>query len=103
MTQQRANILNEFYTGVSGKADGFRYRKDPSILTDYFQVWQQLLAYYWRVVRTQEDYFTTANQPVPALLPNVLQLTPSQARAIQDILAVLALVPDQDLDQLLLQ
>ena len=38
MTQQRANILNEFYTGVSGKADGFRYRKDPSTLTDYFQV-----------------------------------------------------------------
>ena len=83
---------------MSGKADGFRYRKDPSILTDYFQVWQQLLAYYWRVIRTEEDYFTTANQPAPALLPNALQPTPSQARAIQDILAVLALVPDQDLD-----
>jgi hypothetical protein len=103
MTQQRANILNEFYTGVSGKADGFRYRKDPSTLTDYFQVWQQLLAYYWRVVRTEEDYFTTANQPAPALLPNALQPTPSQARATQDILAALALAPDQDLGQLLLQ
>ena len=39
MTQQRANILNEFYTGTSGKTDGFRYYKDPLILTDYFRVW----------------------------------------------------------------
>ena len=46
MTQQRANILNEFYTGASSQAGSFRYRKEPSTLTDYFQVWQQLLAYY---------------------------------------------------------
>ena len=40
MTQQRANILNEFYTGASGQAGGFRYCKEPSTLTDYFRVWQ---------------------------------------------------------------
>jgi hypothetical protein len=51
MTQQRADILAEFYTGAAaGKAASFRCRKDPSTLTDYFRVWQQLLAYYWRVV-----------------------------------------------------
>jgi hypothetical protein len=32
MTQQRANILNEFYAGASGKADGFRHFKNPSTL-----------------------------------------------------------------------
>ncbi|PMD16278.1 hypothetical protein NA56DRAFT_663276 [Hyaloscypha hepaticicola] len=37
ITQQRANILNEFYTGMSGQAGGFRYRKEPSTLTDYFR------------------------------------------------------------------
>jgi hypothetical protein len=36
MTQQRANILNEFYTSASGKAGGFWYHKEPSTLTDYF-------------------------------------------------------------------
>jgi hypothetical protein len=35
MTQQRANILNEFYTGASGKSEGFRYRKIASTLADY--------------------------------------------------------------------
>ena len=79
MTQQRANILNEFYTGASGQAGGFRYCKEPSTLTDYFRVWQQLLAYYWRVVWAKEDYFTTSSQPEPeleqqgqGLLPNAL-------------------------------
>jgi hypothetical protein len=33
MTQQRANILYEFYAGASGRADGFRYFKTPSTLT----------------------------------------------------------------------
>jgi len=110
MTQQRANILNEFYTGASGQAGGFRYRKEPSTLTDYFRVWQQLLAYYWRVVWAKEDHFTTSSQPEPeleqqgqGLLPNALQPTPSQAQATEAVLAALALDPDEDEDQLLLQ
>ncbi|KFY17364.1 hypothetical protein V492_00725 [Pseudogymnoascus sp. VKM F-4246] len=32
MTQQQANILNEFYARASGKADGFRHFKNPSTL-----------------------------------------------------------------------
>ncbi|KUJ07668.1 uncharacterized protein LY89DRAFT_742439 [Mollisia scopiformis] len=32
MTQQRANILNEFYAGASGRSDGFRYYKNASTL-----------------------------------------------------------------------
>jgi hypothetical protein len=34
--QQRANILNEFYTRASGKADRFRYFKNASTLVTYF-------------------------------------------------------------------
>lgn len=36
ITQQRANILNEFYAGASSKADGFRYSKNASTLVTYF-------------------------------------------------------------------
>jgi len=55
MTQQRADILAEFYTGAAaGTSASFRCKKDPSTLTDYFRVWQQLLTYYWRVVRSEE-------------------------------------------------
>ena len=50
MTQQRANILSQFYVGASGKSKGFRYTKLPSSLVDYFRLIKQLLVYYWRVV-----------------------------------------------------
>jgi hypothetical protein len=43
MTEERANILNEFYTGASGRADGFQYFKNPSTLTKYFTAIKQLL------------------------------------------------------------
>ncbi|KFZ22884.1 hypothetical protein V502_02629, partial [Pseudogymnoascus sp. VKM F-4520 (FW-2644)] len=43
MTQQRANILNEFYAGASGRSDGFRYYKNPSTLAKYFATFKQLL------------------------------------------------------------
>lgn len=42
MTQQRANILNEFYAGSSGRSDGFRYYKIPSTLVKYFTTFKQL-------------------------------------------------------------
>ena len=44
MTQQHANILNEFYSSTSGQSKGFRYKKNPST-TEYFRVWKQLLVY----------------------------------------------------------
>ncbi|KFX97428.1 hypothetical protein O988_04874 [Pseudogymnoascus sp. VKM F-3808] len=37
MTQQRANILNEFYAGASGKADGFRHFKNPGHVLHYYE------------------------------------------------------------------
>jgi hypothetical protein len=58
ITQQRANILNEFYAGASGKADGFRYFKNTSTLVTYFTIIKQLLVYYYRVVYCKDGYFT---------------------------------------------
>ena len=60
MTQQRANILNEFYAGASGKADGFRYFKNASTLVTYFTTIKQLLVYYYRVVYSEDGHFTGA-------------------------------------------
>jgi hypothetical protein len=61
MTQQRANILNEFYAGASGKADGFRYYKSESTLVKYFTAFKQLLVYYNRVVYSEDGHFTRAD------------------------------------------
>ena len=55
MTQQRANILNEFYAGASGRSDGFRYYKNPSTLVKYFATSKRLLAYVFRVAVTDAD------------------------------------------------
>jgi hypothetical protein len=60
MTQQRANILNEFYTRVSGRVDGFRYFKNASTLVTYFTTIKQLLVYYYRVVYYKGGYFMRA-------------------------------------------
>ncbi|KAM0126310.1 hypothetical protein ACHAO1_010122 [Botrytis cinerea] len=43
MTQQRANILNGFHAGATGKAAGFRYHKNASTLIKYFAIGKQLL------------------------------------------------------------
>jgi hypothetical protein len=58
ITQQQANILNEFYVGASGKTDGFRYFKNASTLVIYFTTMKQLLVYYYRVVYNEDGYFT---------------------------------------------
>jgi hypothetical protein len=55
MTQQRANILNEFYAGASGRSDGFQYYKNPSTLVKYFATFKKLLAYLFRVAVADED------------------------------------------------
>ena len=64
MTQQYANILNEFYAKASGKADGFQYYKIASTLVKYSTVLKQLLTYYYRVVYCEDGHFTrtTADQ-----------------------------------------
>ena len=68
MTQQRANILNEFYAGASGKADGFRYFKNASTLVTYFTTMRQLLVYYYRVVYCEGGHFICSqpDQMLPA-------------------------------------
>ena len=58
MTQQRANILNEFYTRALGKADKFRYFKNASTQVTYFTIMRQLLVYYYRVVYCKGGHFT---------------------------------------------
>ena len=58
MTQQRANILNEFYTGASSKVDGFRYFKNTSSLVMYFTTMKWLLVYYYYIVYCEDSHFT---------------------------------------------
>jgi Lhr-like helicase len=93
MTQQRANILNEFYAGASGKADGFRYFKNASTLVTYFTTMKQLLVYYYRVVYNEDGHFTrTQAQLGDQLLPgDVIQPTASQIRAMDEIMEALDL------------
>lgn len=57
IAQQRANILNAFYAGASGKSAGFRYFKNISTLRLYFAKIKQLLAYFYRVVYHQDGHF----------------------------------------------
>ena len=90
MTQQRANILNEFYTGASGKADGFRYYKNASTLVTYFTTMKQLLVYYYRVVYCKGSHFTRA-KPDQVLPRDVIQPTAQQIQAIDEIMEALAL------------
>jgi hypothetical protein len=89
MTQQRANILNEFYAGASGKADGFRYFKNASSLVTYFTTMKQLLVYYYRVVYCEGGHFTRS-QPDQMLPADVIQPTASQIQAMDEIMEALA-------------
>jgi hypothetical protein len=88
MTQQRANIINEFYAGASGRADGFRYFKNPSTLTKYFTAMKQLLTYYYRVVYREDGHFTKT-QPEQNLPGDVIEPTTQQVRAMDEIIAAL--------------
>ncbi|TVY12645.1 hypothetical protein LARI1_G008837, partial [Lachnellula arida] len=77
MTQQRTNILNEFYAGASGKADRFRHFKNAPTLVTYFTTMKQLLVYYYRVVHNEDGHFTRAK--------------PDQIQAMGEIIEALAL------------
>ncbi|KAE9362530.1 hypothetical protein N431DRAFT_475920 [Stipitochalara longipes BDJ] len=90
MTQQRANILNEFYAGASGKADGFRYFKNASTLVTYFTTMKQLLVYYYRVVYNEDGHFTRA-KPDQVLPKDVIQPTAPQIQAMDEIMEALDL------------
>ncbi|KAF7880786.1 uncharacterized protein EAF01_000538 [Botrytis porri] len=88
MTQQRANILNEFYSGASGKADGFRYHKNASTLVKYFLIGKQLLVYYYRVVYSEDGFFT-ATESDQSLPRDIIEPTSTQIRAMDAIMEAL--------------
>ena len=84
MTQQRANILNEFYSGASGKADAFRSFKNPSTLVKYFSIFKKLLMYYFRVVGSVDGHFTRT-QPKQRLPAEVIERTSKQRQAEDEV------------------
>jgi Lhr-like helicase len=96
MTQQRANILSEFYVGASGKAVGFRYYKNASTLVKYFTTWKQLIAYYYRVVHCKPGHFSYVNSD-QKLPQDVVQPSDRQVRAMASIVAALSNGDDVDL------
>jgi len=95
MTQQRANILNEFYAGASGRADGFRYFKNASTLVTYFTTMKQLVVYYYRVVYCEGGHFTRA-RPDQVLPGDVIQPTAQQIQAMDEIMEALALEDEEE-------
>lgn len=97
MTQQRANILNEFYSGASGRSDGFRYFKNPSTLRSYFAKAKQLLVYFYNVVFLEDGHFTRERdgQVVPH---DTIAVTESQLQAIGAIMDALRLGPGEEAD-----
>jgi hypothetical protein len=97
MTQQRANILNEFYAGASGKADGFRYFKNASTLVTYFTTMKQLLVYYYRVVYSEDGHFTRIKARLDQRLPgDVIQPTQPQIQAMDEIIEALDLEDQEE-------
>jgi superfamily II DNA or RNA helicase len=87
MTQQRACILNEFYTGASGKSAAFRYHKLGSSLVAYFNTWIQLVVFYYRVVYSLDGHFTT-EEPSQQLPQDIIQPTESQTKAMDKVIAL---------------
>lgn len=88
MTQMRANILNEFYDGPKGKANGFLYFKNESTLTTYFRRMKELLAFYYRVVYRDDGHFTR-QQPEQRLPAEVIEASHMQKQAMNGIIDVL--------------
>ncbi|KAF8847392.1 hypothetical protein BDZ45DRAFT_780636 [Acephala macrosclerotiorum] len=102
MTQQRANILNEFYAEALDKADGFRYFKNASTLVTYFATMKQLLMYYYRVVHCESGHFTRT-KPDQVLPRDVIQLTAQQVQAMDEIMEALALENEEEEAELALK
>lgn len=96
MTQQRANILNQFSAGASGGADGFWYYKNASTLTKYFTTFKRLLVYYFRVVHSADRHFTQT-QAEQVLPEEVIQHTKQQRQAADEVVAALTIVSNSSL------
>ncbi|KFZ25266.1 hypothetical protein V502_00258 [Pseudogymnoascus sp. VKM F-4520 (FW-2644)] len=79
MTQWRANILNELYAGASGRADGFRYYKNPLSLC---------------IARTNQHF--TWMQPRQVLPSEVIRPTAEQRRAMDEVVDALDSKDDTD-------
>ena len=95
MTQQQANILNEFYARALGKADRFWYYKNALSLVKYFTTFKQLLVHYYRVVHCKDGHFTRADpdQKVPK---DTIQPTAQQTQAMGEIIDALAKEDEDD-------
>ncbi|KAL6405820.1 hypothetical protein AUP68_10959 [Ilyonectria robusta] len=92
MTQQRAKRLSEFRDGGSisgsGGAYSFRSFKNESSLVSYFRRMKQLLAYYYRVIFCEDGHFTRDSED--QILPqDVIEATPQQQQAIDQIIDAL--------------
>ena len=97
MTQQRANILNEFYAGASGRSHGFRYFKNASTLVKYFATMKQLLVYCYRVVFSETGHFTRS-EPEQALPSEIVRESDLQARAWGRMMEALAMIDAEGCD-----
>ncbi|KAH6975566.1 telomere-associated recQ-like helicase [Ilyonectria destructans] len=92
MTQQRAKRLSEFRDGGSSSGSGgaysFRSFKNESSLVSYFRRMKQLLAYYYRVIFCEDGHFTRDSKD--QILPqDVIEATPQQQQAIDQIIDAL--------------
>ena len=88
MTQQRANILNEFYTRASGRSEGFQHHKNASTLAKYFRTWRQLLTYYYRVVYSEDGHFRRAS-PKQRVPKDAIEYTQQQRQAMEAVVCAL--------------
>ncbi|KAL7939993.1 hypothetical protein V8C42DRAFT_349840 [Trichoderma barbatum] len=88
MTQQRVRILNEFYSGATGKAQGFRLFKNALTLASYFRKMKELLAYHYRVAHRLDGHFTRESDD-QVLLGDVIKLTGPQQRVMENIMGIL--------------
>ena len=91
MTQLRANILNAFYAGASGRSDEFRHFKNASALAKYFNTMKQVQAYFFRVVFSETGRFTRSEpeQVLPADTIREIALQASFAGRIMKTLAMI--------------
>lgn len=90
--------MNEFYARALGKADGFRYFKNALTLVTYFTTIKQLLAYYYRVVYSEDGHFTRTqarlrDQRLPG---EVIQPTAPQMQAMDEIIKALDLEDQEE-------
>ena len=85
MTQQRANILNEFYCGASDRSAGLCYFKNASTLRSYFAKTKQLLVCFYRVVYQEDGYFTR-EQDDQVLPHDTIIVTEPQTQAMDAVM-----------------